>query len=94
MPDSTGRLSSFETKRDSKNLQHNYLAHLCFPGSYNLSTIRILAFRVISKVRFSLGGSGDSVLEDAAGNFADNAGQILTNAGTARHIRVVGRFTF
>jgi hypothetical protein len=31
----------------------------------------------------SLGGNGDAVFKDAAGNFAANAGQILTTAGTA-----------
>jgi hypothetical protein len=30
----------------------------------------------------SLGGNGDAVFKDAAGNFADNAGQILTTVGT------------
>jgi hypothetical protein len=43
---------------------------------------------------FSLGGNGDAVFKDAAGNFADNAGQILTTAGTARQIQLAGRFTF
>ena len=43
---------------------------------------------------FFLGGSGDAVFKDSAGNFADNAGQILTTAGTARQIQLVGRVTF
>jgi hypothetical protein len=43
---------------------------------------------------FLLGGAGDAVFKDAAGNFAANAGQILTTAGTARQIQLVGRFTF
>ena len=42
----------------------------------------------------TLGGNGDAVFKDAAGNFADNAGQILTTAGTARQIQLAGRFTF
>src|SRR5580700_7405740 len=42
----------------------------------------------------SLGGTGDAVFKDAAGNFAANTGQILTTAGTARQIQLVGRFTF
>ena len=42
----------------------------------------------------SLGGNGDAVFKDAAGNFAANAGQILTTAGTARQIQLTGRFTF
>jgi hypothetical protein len=42
----------------------------------------------------SLGGSGDAVFKDAAGNFAANAGQILTTAGTAGQIQLAGRFIF
>jgi hypothetical protein len=42
----------------------------------------------------SLGGNGDAVFKDAAGDFADNAGQILTTAGSARQFQLVGRFTF
>jgi hypothetical protein len=43
---------------------------------------------------FLLGGAGDALFKDAAGNFAANAGQILTTAGPARQIQLVGRFTF
>ena len=43
---------------------------------------------------FSLGGNGDAVFKDAAGDFADDAGQILTTAGTGRQIQLTGRFTF
>ena len=39
------------------------------------------------------GDQGDAVFKDAAGNFTDNVGQILTTAGTARQIQVVGWFT-
>ena len=42
----------------------------------------------------SLGGNGDAVFKDAAGNFAANAGQILTTVSTGRQIQLVGRFTF
>jgi Carboxypeptidase regulatory-like domain/TonB dependent receptor len=42
----------------------------------------------------SLGGNGDAVFKDATGNFAANAGQILTTAGAARQIQLAGRFTF
>jgi hypothetical protein len=42
----------------------------------------------------TLGGNGDAVFKDAAGNFADNAGQILTTVGTGRQIQLTGRFTF
>jgi hypothetical protein len=42
----------------------------------------------------SLGGTGDAIFKDAAGNFAANAGQILTTLGTGRQIQLAGRFTF
>ncbi|HTW65880.1 MAG TPA: hypothetical protein VME17_14740, partial [Bryobacteraceae bacterium] len=43
---------------------------------------------------FSLGGNGDAVFKDAAGNFADNVGQTLTTVGTGRQIQLTGRLTF
>jgi len=43
---------------------------------------------------FSFGGNGDAVFKDAAGDFADNVGQIQTTAATPRQIQLVGRFTF
>ena len=43
---------------------------------------------------FSLGGNGDAVFKDAASDFADNAGQILTTAGAGRQFQLGGRFTF
>ena len=42
----------------------------------------------------TMGGNGDAVFKDAAGNFAANVSQILTTAGTARQIQLTGRFTF
>ena len=42
----------------------------------------------------ALGGNGDAVFKNAAGNFADNAGQILTTVGAGRQIQLAGRFTF
>ena len=47
-----------------------------------------------SQSPLSLGGNGAAVFKDSAGDLADNAGQILTTAGTARQIQLVGRFTF
>jgi hypothetical protein len=41
-----------------------------------------------------LGGNGDAIFKDAAGDLAANAGQILTTAGTARQIQLAGRFSF
>jgi hypothetical protein len=42
----------------------------------------------------TLGGNGDAVFKDAAGDFADNVGQALTTASSARQIQLAGRFTF
>ena len=42
----------------------------------------------------TFGGNGDAVFKDAAGNFAANAGQILTTVGTGRQIQLAGRLTF
>jgi len=42
----------------------------------------------------ALGGNGEAVFRDSAGDFAANAGQILTTAGTGRQIQLTGRFTF
>jgi hypothetical protein len=42
----------------------------------------------------SLGGNGDAVFKDAAGDFADNVGQILTTSDTARQIQLAAKFTF
>ena len=43
---------------------------------------------------FALGGNGDAVFKNTAGDFAANAGQILTTVGTGRQIQLAGRFTF
>ena len=42
----------------------------------------------------ALGGDGDAVFKDAAGNLADNVGKILTTASSARQFQLAGRFTF
>jgi len=42
----------------------------------------------------SLGGNGDAIFKDAAGNFAANVGQILSTAGTGRQIELYARFAF
>lgn len=43
---------------------------------------------------FLLGGAGDAIFKNAAGDFADNVGQILTTVGTGRQLQLGGRFTF
>jgi len=42
----------------------------------------------------TLGGNGDAVFKNAAGEFADNSGRIFTTVGTARQIQLDARFTF
>lgn len=42
----------------------------------------------------ALGGNGDAVFKDAAGDFADDVGKILTTASSARQLQLTGRFTF
>ena len=42
----------------------------------------------------TLGGNGDAVFKDGAGNFAKNVGRIFTTAGTARQIQLGARLVF
>src|ERR1700758_4950369 len=42
----------------------------------------------------TLGGNGDAVFKNAAGDLADNSGRIFTTIGTARQIQLDARFTF
>ena len=62
--------------------------------AYNLFNHPNLGVPSNTQSPFSLGGSGDAIFKDGRGNFAANAGQILTTAGTARQIQLTGRFTF
>src|SRR5580700_6398480 len=41
-----------------------------------------------------LGGNGDAVFKDAAGDLADNVGRIFTTVGSARQIQLDARVTF
>jgi hypothetical protein len=42
----------------------------------------------------TLGGNGDAVFKNAAGDFANNSGRIFTTVGTSRQIQLDARFTF
>ena len=42
----------------------------------------------------SLGGNGDAIFKDAAGDLADNVGRIFNTVGSARQIQLDARFTF
>jgi hypothetical protein len=42
----------------------------------------------------TLGGNGDAVFKDAAGNFAENVGRSFTTVGTGRQIQLAARLAF
>jgi hypothetical protein len=42
----------------------------------------------------TLGGNGDAVFENAAGDFANNVGRIFTTVGTGRQIQLAARLVF
>jgi hypothetical protein len=42
----------------------------------------------------TLGGNGDAVFKNAAGDFADNSGRIFTTVGSGRQIELYARFIF
>ena len=42
----------------------------------------------------TLGGNGDAIFKDAAGNLADNVGRIFTTVGNGRQIQLDARLTF
>ena len=42
----------------------------------------------------SLGGNGDAIFKDPAGNLADNVGRIFTTVASGRQIQLDARFTF
>jgi hypothetical protein len=42
----------------------------------------------------TLGGNGDAIFEDAAGNLADNVGRIFSTVGSSRQIQLDVRVTF
>ncbi len=62
--------------------------------AYNLFNHPNFAAPSNTQSAFSFAGNGDAVFKDAAGDFADNVGQILSTAGTGRQIQLAGRFTF
>ena len=67
-------------------------------------TVGVEAYNVFNHPNFSvpsntqsalsLGGNGDAIFKDAAGNFAANVGQILSTAGNGRQIELYARFAF
>ena len=89
--------------RRSRNLMHRCTKTFAITERRKI-TVGVEAYNLFNHPNFgvpsntqsplSLGGNGDAVFKDAAGNFADNAGQILTTVGTGRQIQLAGRFTF
>src|SRR5580692_8447942 len=91
--------------RGSGFAQFDTALHKDFPiAEHRKITVGIEAYNLFNHPNFgvpsntqsplALGGNGEAVFKDAAGNFAANAGQILTTADTARQIQLAGRFTF
>jgi Carboxypeptidase regulatory-like domain/TonB dependent receptor len=62
--------------------------------AYNLFNHPNFAVPSNTQSPLSLGGNGDAVFEDAAGNYANNVGRIFTTVSTGRQIELAARFTF
>jgi hypothetical protein len=62
--------------------------------AYNLFNHPNFAVPSNTQSPLTLGGNGDAVFQNAAGNFANNVGRIFTTVGTGRQIELAARFTF
>jgi hypothetical protein len=62
--------------------------------AYNLFNHPNFAVPSNTQTPLTLGGNGDAVFKDAAGNFANNVGRIFSTIGTGRQIQLTARFTF
>ena len=62
--------------------------------AYNLFNHPNFAVPSNTQSPLTLGGNGDAVFQDAAGNFANNVGRIFTTVGTGRQIQLAAQFTF
>ena len=62
--------------------------------AYNLFNHPNFAVPSNTQSPLTLGGNGDAVFQDAAGNLAKNVGRIFTTVGTGRQIQLDARFTF
>ena len=62
--------------------------------AYNLLNHPNFAVPSNTQSPLTLGGNGDAVFKDPAGNFANNVGRIFTTIGTGRQIQLAARFTF
>src|SRR5262249_36812131 len=62
--------------------------------AYNLFNHPNFAVPSNTQSPLTLGGNGDAVFQDSAGNLAKNVGRIFTTIGTGRQIQLDARFTF
>ena len=61
---------------------------------YNLLNHPNFAVPSNTQSPLTLGGNGDAVFKDAAGNFANNVGRIFSTVGTGRQIQLTARLSF
>jgi hypothetical protein len=61
---------------------------------YNLLNHPNFAVPSNTQSPLTLGGNGDAVFKDAAGNFANNVGRIFSTVGTGRQIQLTARLNF
>jgi len=62
--------------------------------AYNLLNHPNFAVPSNTQSPLTLGGNGDAVFKDAAGDLANNVGRIFSTVGTGRQIQLDARFTF
>jgi hypothetical protein len=62
--------------------------------AYNLINHPNFAVPSNTQSPLTLGGNGDAVFKDPAGNLANNVGRIFTTVSTGRQIQLDARFTF
>ena len=78
-----------------KNLQLTERVKLVLGAeAYNLLNHPNFAVPSNTQSPLTLGGNGDAVFKDAAGNFANNAGRIFSTVGTGRQVQLMARFSF
>jgi hypothetical protein len=62
--------------------------------AFNLSNHPNFGVPANTQSPLTLGGNGDAVFKNAAGDLADNSGRIFNTVGTGRQIQLDARFTF
>jgi len=78
-----------------KGFQLNEAMRITFGvDAYNLLNHPNFGVPSNTQSALSLGGNGDAVFNDAAGDLADNVGRIFTTVSSSRQIQLVARFTF